>query len=307
MEVSNEWALSKKVKDILNFAVLRDIDKTLFFITTKETFYLYEGTELIEERQGYHYLFATGTQIVICSEADEGAWVRIARYNIETYLNPDKVMVKLGKYLPLNTFVYKIDFVDVTSHKVIFNIIRNNTVLEKQESVISIFKICDNFKLRLEKTFILSPKIFGKVCMDTDMTQNIIPQKRIEGLDYKFVPYEECAAAFANERIYVNPYKLIYKNISENKCYQKNITGKILAFEKSETIPENVNYISYLEVITDVEGVKQVFLKFIMVDTKKYLSYFVMENVLFKYTIDDDIFLLRDDEIICVNLRLKDN
>ena len=85
MEVSNEWALSKKVKDILNFAVLRDIDKTLFFITTKETFYLYEGTELIEERQGYHYLFATGTQIVICSEADEGAWVRIARYNIETY------------------------------------------------------------------------------------------------------------------------------------------------------------------------------------------------------------------------------
>lgn len=305
MEVSNEWTLSSKVKDILNFAVLEDLNKTLFFITTKETFYLYKGSELIEERQGYHYLFPSGNQVVICSEDDEATWVRIARYNIESYLNPDKVMVKLGKYLPLNSFVHKIDFVDVTSHKVIFNVIRNNTVLEKQESIITVFKICDNFKLRLEKTFIVSPKIFGKVCMDTDMTQNTGSQKRIEGLDYKFLPYEECAAAFSNERIYVNPYKLIYKNVSENKCYQRDVTGKILAFEKSETTPENANYISYLETITDVEGLRQVFLKFIIVHNKTYLSYSVSENVLYKYTISDNIFLLRDDDIICVSLRLK--
>ena len=291
-----EFTISEKILPDAKIACLTRNSKNIFFISDGEKFILQENNELIEKREGKYYLFPTDTQVIVCSEDVDQEHLRIAVYRFENYTNPQKVKVKISKHIALKSFPYEIQFVDITSQKMLINIIRDNNVTGKKESVIAVYRIHDGFKVRYDQNIITTPKYFGEVCVDSE-SSGILTRQPIQG--YKFIPYDDAIALFNNIRIYIEEDSsgnevLKYKNLSDqNTHFVKIIKGRVGCFEKMDWEGE---CISYLEKMED----EKTYLKFIFDETKNYLSFLFDKNILYKYTLYSTIYCVTEDKIISV-------
>lgn len=259
--------------------VLSDQTSYLFFISTEQKFVLQHNNELIQEREGFHYLFPTDTQVVVASIEDNN--IRIAVYRMDNYHEPQKIKVKISKYLDMNLFKYQINFIDISSQRMLINIIRENHITLKRESVIFTHRIHEGFKVRYDKCIITSPKYFGEVCINTD-------KEIIDILGYRFIPYDGSVAIFRDLKIFIQDDKLIIR-ANEKQVIEKAIIGSIRDLEKMEK--QDV-CVTYLEIVQN-----RVFMKMLFIDGHFYNSYEQNEFYLNKYTKNDYIYLVSEHNI----------
>lgn len=275
-----DFYLSNAIGDNPKMCTLTDKSGYLFFIASDQKFILQKNDEIIEERDGFHYLFPTDTQVIVASIEDNN--IRVAAYRMDNYPEPQKIKVRMSKYLDMTMFKYQINFIDISAQRMLINIIRENHITLRRESVITTYRIHEGFKVRYDKCIITSPKYFGEVCINTDNETNDI-------LGYRFIPYDGSVAMFRDLKVFITDGKLIIQSGGCEHLIEKTIFGVIKDLEKMEK--QDV-CITYLEII---QG--KVFMKALFVNGHFYNSYEQDDAYLNKYTRNDIIYLISEQNI----------